>query len=234
MKQAFKLICLPFFFTIIFLSSPVFSQTPTVYYIAVGDSYTVGEAVEKAKTWPSLLINHLQSQNIHLKLVALLAKSGWTTQDIIRYALPEFRSRRPDFATLLIGVNDWVSGVDENTFRQNFSLILDRMLEALPSKDRLMALTIPDFSATPRGKLYSYGRDISRGIRVFNQIIIEECSKRKIKAVNIFTLSQGMKNNRELIAADGLHPSAKEYLLWEEVVYQRALDVFQKTGYFAK
>lgn len=194
----------------------------TIRYVAIGDSYTIAEGVSEEDRWPNILTNHLQRQGIAIELVANPSVTGWTTQQAIDHELPVYEAADPDFATLLIGVNDWVQGVDAEEFRQNLIILLDRMQAKLEKKDNLIVITIPDFSATPAGKQYGGGRDISIGIAEFNAIIKEEANKRSLPVVDIYPLSQKMEGQADLMIADGLHPSAKEYALWEELIFPEA------------
>ena len=103
-----------------------------IRYVAIGDSYTIGEGAKADEAWPSVLTKHLREQGINIELIANPSVTGWTTEMAIDRELPEFVKAKPNFATLLIGVNDWVRGVDEKTFRQRFVTLIDRMLELLP------------------------------------------------------------------------------------------------------
>src|SRR5205823_345667 len=123
----------------------------------------------------------------------------------------KFIASNPTFASLLIGVNDWVQGVDETTFRNRFSYLIDQMMSILPNKKHLLVVTIPDFGVTPTGPKYARGRNISEGLTRFNQIVTEESRKRGLEVVDIFPLSKKMGEDKSLVAKDGLHPSAKEY-----------------------
>jgi len=189
-----------------------------IRYAALGDSYTIGEAVAEDERWPNLLVAHLREAGIEIKIVANPSVTGWTTQDLIDKELPVYREAEPNFATLLIGVNDWVQGFSEGKFRENLAYIMDEMLKDLSSNKQLVIITIPDFGATPSGPKFSRGRDITAGLAAFNQIIAEEAAKRELSVVDIFEVSQGMKDDAELVGPDGLHPSAKEYALWEELI----------------
>src|SRR5437667_11023298 len=83
----------------------------TVRYFPIGDSYTIGEGLDANENFPSLLTAHLNQSGIAIELLGNPAKTGWTTQDAIDNDLPLFKRLKPDFSTLLIGVNDWVQGV---------------------------------------------------------------------------------------------------------------------------
>ena len=139
--------------------------------MAIGDSYSIGEGASPNEAWPAVLTQHLNGNGVPIDLVANPSVTGWTTQQAIDRELPVFRNAKPNFATLQIGVNDWVQGVDPETFRTNFTFLVDQMLGVLPKKNRLLVVTIPDFGVTPTGPKYARGRDISEGIASFNKIV---------------------------------------------------------------
>ncbi len=201
------------------LSSMITHSQKTIRYLPIGDSYTIGEGISPEENFPSVLAKHLRQSGIKIEVVRNPARTGWTTKDAIDKELPLFRELKPDFSTLLIGVNDWVQEVNEETFQKNLSFIIDEMQKNLSKPDHLILVTIPDFSATPNGGQYGKGRNISEGIAHFNSIVVKEAKKRKLPVVEIFSLSQEMKNDPSLIASDGLHPSGKEYAKWEELIY---------------
>lgn len=194
-------------------------QTNLIKYVALGDSYTIGEGARPEQAFPDILVKHLQASGVDIVLSANPSVTGWTTQDLIEKELPIFDHIKPNFVTLLIGVNDWVQGIDSGTFHTNLVYILNHVQATLPDKSKVLLITIPDFGVTPTGKMYGEGRDISKGISDFNDIIKREALKRNLPVAEIFPETQKMKDNPELIARDGLHPSAKEYALWEQIIY---------------
>jgi lysophospholipase L1-like esterase len=198
-----------------------------IRYAVVGDSYSCWEGEKPSDSWPALLTQNLKAQGVDVDLVSNPSVTGWTTKDAIDRELPKFVASNPTFATLLIGVNDWVQGVDETTFRNRCSYLLDQMLAVLPIKKRLLVVTIPDFGVTPTGPKYSRGRNIHEGILQFNQIVIEEARKRGLTVVDIFPLSKKMGQDKSLVAKDGLHPSAKAYAEWEKIIFPAALELLQ-------
>ena len=199
-----------------------------IRYVAIGDSYSIGEGARPNEAWPAVLTRHLRAEGLRIELVANPSRTGWTTQQAIERELPVLVNAGATFATLQIGVNDWVQGVDEKAFRNRFVLLVDRMLEVLGRKDRLLVVTIPDFGITPTGPRYARGRDISAGIAAFNQIMVEEAKKRGVRTVDVFDLSKQMRNDPSLVARDGLHPSAKEYAEWEKIIFPVALELLKK------
>src|SRR5882724_2497764 len=203
-------------------------EVQRIRYAVVGDSYSCGEGASLKESWPELLTQHLRDPGLHVDLVSNPSVTGWTTKDAIDRELPKFVSSNPNFATLLIGVTDWVQGVDEATFRNRLSYLLDQMLAVLPDKKRLLVVTIPDFGVTPTGPKYSRGRNIHEGIMHFNQIVTEEARKRGLTVVDIFPLSKKMGKDKSLVAKDGLHPSAKAYAEWEKIIFPAALELLIK------
>jgi len=198
-----------------------------IKYVALGDSYTIGTGANTEESWPVLLTKHLNEKGINIALTANPSHNGWTTQNLIDKELSICEENKPDFVTLLIGVNDWVQGVDSATFHKNLNFIMDKVQAVLSVKKNLLLVTIPDFGVTPTGAMYSSGRDISKGIDAFNSIIKKEAGNRNLQCVDIFPETQKMKGHTELIAADGLHPSAKEYSIWETLIFPTAYSILK-------
>lgn len=209
------------------IKNPDEIQMKQIRYVAIGDSYTIGEGIDRNKAWPNILVKKLNENGIGIELAANPSRTRWTTQDAIDKEMPVFRKSKPDFATLLIGVNDWVQGVDKNTFRQRLKILIDEMQKNLLIPNNLIIITIPDFSAAPAGMIYGAGRNISRGISEFNGIIKEEAAKRNLSVVDIYPATQKMSENSELVAKDGLHPSEKEHEIWESMIYPVAYDILK-------
>ena len=216
----------------LFSASCANSQTPpmknsdstALRYVALGDSYTICQGATEIESWPVNLTKDLAGKNISVDLIANPSRTGWTTQNLIDRELSVFDNSNADAVTLLIGVNDWVQGVDAKTFENNLNFILDHLQSKLKKKENILLITIPDFGVTPTGKIYSGGRDISKGISEFNDIIKAAAVKRNLPVVDIFELSKQMGKDETLIADDGLHPSAKEYAEWEKII----LPAFEK------
>jgi len=199
-----------------------------IRYAVVGDSYSCGEGATPGESWPALLAQHLKREGLDVELVSNPSVTGWTTKDAIDKELPKFVNSNPSFATLLIGVNDWVQGIDETTFRNRLSYLLDSMLAVLTNKKHLLVITIPDFGVTPTGPKYARGRNIHEGIAQFNKIVTEEAHKRGLEVVDIFPFSKKMGHDKSLVAKDGLHPSAKAYAEWETIIFPSAVELLKQ------
>ena len=193
-----------------------------IRYAVIGDSYSIGEGASERESWPRLLAQHLTAIGSPLELVSNPSRTGWTTADALENELPLFRAAKPEFGTLMIGVNDWVQGVEPKVFRDRFAQLLNGMRAILPNDKLLLVINIPDFSVTPKGGEYARGRDIPAGLTSFNQMIAEEARRRNLSLVDIFPLSQQMRGAPDLVAADGLHPSAKTYARWAGFIFPSA------------
>ncbi|MBA2721149.1 MAG: SGNH/GDSL hydrolase family protein [Chloroflexi bacterium] len=192
-------------------------ETPVALrYVALGDSYTIGTATRApSERWPDQLVAALGDRAPTLDLVANLGVNGFTSSDVIEVELPQFADLDPEFATLLIGVNDVVQGVSPDTYRANAGRILDALLERLPA-ERIVAVATPDYTVTPQGS--SYGDPVAQaaGIRANNEILRKLAADRDIAWVDIHDISLRAADDRSLVADDGLHPSGAQYRLWVE------------------
>lgn len=199
-----------------------------IRYVALGDSYTICEGAKAEEQWPTILTRHLKEKGLDIELIANPSVTGYTTQNLIDRELPVFEKADPTFATVLIGVNDWVQRVDSVKFKKNLVFILDKVQNKLKDPMKVILITIPDFGVTPTGRLYGGGRDISKGIAELNGIIVREGKKRKLPVVDIYPVTQKMTVQEGLIARDGLHPSGKEYAIWEQMILPLAYDLLKK------
>jgi len=215
-----KSIVLPLLF-LVFVSFAHAQEQKEIRYIALGDSYTIGTGALESESWPALLTEYLQLDGVEVKLIKNLGVAGWTSKEVIKYQLPQLKKLQPDFVTLLIGANDWVRQGSAAFFQVDLCVILDEVMAILPDGQQLVVVTIPDFSVTPVGSQYGRGRNISRGIAEFNRIIVREAKRRELLFVDLYTLSQQLGVDPSLVAKDGLHPSAKAYAQWAELIYNR-------------
>ena len=185
-----------------------------VRFVALGDSYTIGTAVTVAERWPNQLVARVED----LDLVANPAVNGYTSSDLIRDELSQLDALRPEFVTVLVGVNDVVQGVPEATYAANVDHILETLRERLPP-DRLLCVATPDYTRTPRGGDYGDPAEQSDGIVRFNAILGEACDQRGIAFVpDIFEISREAADDSSLVAEDGLHPSGAQYARWVDVI----------------
>ena len=202
------------------------AEEADIRYVALGDSYSIGTGVTPKEAWPVVLTEHLKTDAMSISLVANPGRNGWTTVDAQQWEIPVLRKSSATFATLMIGVNDWLQNSTDERFRENFSDLLEDVLSELPA-NKILVVNIPDFSATPKGATFSPGRDIQKGIAKFNRLIAQVCKEKAVMVVDIYTVSQKMRFDPSLISADGLHPSAKGQLLFEQTIYPFAKQVLK-------
>jgi len=181
----------------------------TLRYVALGDSYTIGTSVAEDERWP----NQLVAVEPRLELVANLGVNGYATRDVIELELPQLADLEPEFVTLLIGVNDVVQRVPAPLYRRNLGQILDGLLTQV-GPGRILAISTPDYTVTPSGAEYGDPVRQAAAVRASNAVLEELAGGRLVRVVDIHDLSLKAAGDPTLVAADGLHPSAQQYVLW--------------------
>lgn len=196
--------------------TPEPTASPTALrYVALGDSYTVGTSVSAAESWPSQLVARLGGR---LELVANLGVNGYSSDDLIAAELPALDDLRPEFVTVQIGVNDVVRGVQQASYTANVEVILDALLERLPST-RIVAVATPDYTLTPAGASFGDPAQQSAEIARFNDVLRAAAQARGISFVpDIYEISRQVASDPSLVASDGLHPSGAQYALWVDAI----------------
>ena len=195
-------------------AAPSAQEERALRYVALGDSYTIGTSVAEGERWPNQLVARVGE----LELVGNPAVNGYTTADLITDELPQLDALRPEFVSVLIGVNDVVQGLPDSQYAGNVAVILEELLTRLPP-DRILCVATPDYTVTPSGAAFGDPAQQSDGIVRFNAILREACEQRSIRFVpEIFEISQAALEDPTLVADDGLHPSGSQYSLWVEAI----------------
>lgn len=183
-------------------------------YVALGDSFTIGTSVEPEDRWPNQLIRRLPT----LELVANPAVNGFTSADLIDHELPGVPGWAPELVSVLIGVNDVVRGVDEETYAANVERMLERLV-AQVGPGRVVAVAIPDYTVTPRGADYGEPAQRRAAIERANAVMAGACASREIRFVpDTWEISRRAADDPSLVAEDGLHPSGAQYRLWVDAI----------------
>ena len=187
-------------------------------YLALGDSYTMGESISKKHTWPKQLVDSLKKRNIFLSEPRIIAKTGWTT-DELKKAINDSSLDYPyDWVSLLIGVNNQYRGRDLDEFKLQFeSLLLEAIAFSGNRKERVFVISIPDWGSMPFAKDRDPNK-IAIEIDNFNQIIYEVCAFENIKFIDITPITRNIYSNPNWIANDSLHPSKEQYSKWVEKI----------------
>ncbi|WP_295767871.1 SGNH/GDSL hydrolase family protein [uncultured Mucilaginibacter sp.] len=183
-------------------------------YLALGDSYTIGEAVPAEASFPYQLSAGLTKQQIKTAAPTIIARTGWTTDELIAAIKQRSITQTFDIVTLLIGVNNQYRGYNINTYRAEFVQLLNTAIAyAGGNKRRVFVVSIPDWGVTP----FAQGRDrtqIAREIDQYNAINKEEALKAGVSYTDITPGSRNAATDAALVATDGLHPSGKMYSEW--------------------
>lgn len=192
-------------------------------YLALGDSYTIGEGVDPENRWPVMLSESLRQQGYPFYPPLIVAETGWTTDELMEAIQAAHITPPFDYVSLLIGVNNQYRGRDLEEFRIQFNELLDMAIEFADARpEKVFVLSIPDWSVTP----FAEGRDrsnISSGIQSFNQVVREETAKKEILHIDITGVSLLAKEDGSLLTGDSLHPSGKMYGLWVEKILMKLL-----------
>ena len=186
----------------------------TSKFLALGDSYTIGQSVEVNERWPVQFLKELKTSTSAIDTLQIIAQTGWRV-DQLNEAMNNSDLEAPyGLVSLLIGVNNQYQGQKANSFKPEFIEILERSLKLVDNrKERLFVVSIPDWGASPYGATLNRTQ-ISKEIDEFNSVLKEESEKRGIRYFNITTISRRALTDNSLIASDRLHPSGKMYKLW--------------------
>lgn len=194
-------------------------------YIALWDSYTIGEWVRQDERWPDMLVSRFQSSGVDIALIANPSVTGYTTLDLIKYELPLIEQYHPDFITVQIGVNDYFRWVTLSEFRTRFEYILKEIRRIAPDA-QILIVDIPDYGMTPTGKRTGDPTTIQKGIIQYHQAIRELAKPYSISVVDVLSVSLLVSGDPSLVASDGLHPSGKQYALWVDAIFSIAKEIF--------
>lgn len=201
------------------MNNPPGIKIPTsLRYLALGDSYTIGERVEENETFPALLGDSLMQRHKTVVSVDNIAKTGWSTAQLIAAIAQEKPEPPLDLVTLLIGVNNQFRKLHTAEYRTEFRQLLQTAITmARDNAEQVVVLSIPDYGVTPFAANLNSNL-IALEINAFNAINFEETRKTAAGYVDVTTISRQAENDLTLLAADGLHPSVKMYKLWVDAL----------------
>ena len=185
-----------------------------IKFLALGDSYTIGESVTVAERWPVILANDLNQLDYEVSSPEIIATTGWTTDELMDALEKQQIATDFDLVSLSIGVNNQYRGRDLDEFKTQFIQLLEMAIQyANGNAKNVLVVSIPDWSVVP----FAASRDqqkISQEIDQFNAIKKEETLKRNVTFVDITPISRMAKGSAEYVASDGLHFSGKMHQLW--------------------
>jgi len=203
------------------------SGPETIRFLALGDSYTIGESVDIDQRWPVQLAEALRQRGYAVDEPTLIARTGWTTGELLSAIETQNPSGTFDLVSLLIGVNNQYRGASLEAYRLEFRELL-ALATAFAGGDagRVIVLSIPDWGVTP----FAEGRDreqIATEIDRFNALNREETQAAGARYVDVTATSREAAQDPMLIAADGLHPSGEMYAAWVRAVLPEALAILK-------
>lgn len=213
---------------LLFLSfvNPGYMQNKTITYLALGDSYTIGESVLLNQNFPGQTVSLLKKAGINIDEPTIIAKTGWTT-DELQDKLKTVRLAGPfDFVTLLIGVNNQYRGRSADEYATQFEELLQQAIGYAGGKaNHVIVLSIPDWSVTPFAEnmvnkevVPAHRKKITDEIDAFNAVNERISKQYKVHYINITPFTREAATDQSLLTKDGLHPSAKDYARWAEKV----------------
>jgi lysophospholipase L1-like esterase len=185
-----------------------------ITYLALGDSYTIGESVTENERWPMQLTSRLNEAGFNVQSPKIIAQTGWRTDDLLNAMNSQLSSEKYDLVSVLIGVNNQYQRKSITVFEEELKVILEKAISYSKSgKENVFMVSIPDYGVTPFG-LNSGRENISQEIIEYNLICKQVAEEMDIPFYNITDISLEAETNTDLVAGDGLHPSGEMYRRW--------------------
>lgn len=206
--------------------SPIFPADPTAKtYLALGDSYTIGQSVTEAERFPNQTVRSLRAGNIKINDPIIIATTGWTTRNLIDALNTANLQNNYDVVSLLIGVNNQYQGKSIEEYKTEFTLLLNRAVQYAGNKPaHVFVLSIPDYSVTPFAS-GSNKQKIATEIDQFNAENKKISLQLGVNYLDITSISR--EPNPMLLAGDGLHPSGTQYKRWADLLVPMMKQVLQ-------
>lgn len=198
-------------------------ENPQYSYLALGDSYTIGESVAESERWPLQLAQSLRDRGYKMAVPKIIAKTGWTTENLINGMENNLAVQRDfDLVSILIGVNNQYQGKPINEYEQELRKIFRKAINHSKTMEKgVFAVSIPDYGYTPFG--IAHKEEISAEIDRFNEVYKRVADDFGVDFYNITPISREALNDPTLVANDSLHPSKIMYRRWvDQIVAQVA------------
>jgi acyl-CoA thioesterase-1 len=200
------------------------TKSNPIKYLALGDSYTIGQSVCETCRFPEQLKNRLYNLNNQNSYnLNVIARTGWTTGSLISAINSQNPSSDYDLVTLLIGVNNQYQGSSFSVYEKEFPELVNKAVYlAKGDKTNLIVLSIPDYAYTPFG---IGNKTISIEIDQYNAFAENYCTKNSIVFINITPITRQGLSDPSLVASDNLHPSEKAYGLFVDQILPKAVAI---------
>ena len=192
-------------------------------FLALGDSYTIGEGVNENERWPNQFVEVAYENGLDFEKPEIIAETGWKTYDLLNAISQANFTQKYDYVSLLIGVNNQFNSRSIDEFEEDLNKLMDKMNSLKKSNGNIIIISIPDWGYTPFGN--SYNREvISSEINLFNNSLINFANSNGLRFVDVTEISRRALNESNLLASDNLHPSGLMYLEWAKKIYETWID----------
>jgi len=190
-------------------------------YLALGDSYSIGEALPLAESFPYQTIQLLRKAGYDFQAAEIIAKTGWTTDELLGAISQTIFATTYDFVSLLIGVNNQYRGMPIEEYSSTFEILLQKAISFSDKRnDHVFVLSIPDWGATPIA-IERNPAFISAQIDLFNEVNKTIALQYNVNYLDITEETRKAATDESLLAADKLHPSGKAYSIWAEELVKK-------------
>jgi lysophospholipase L1-like esterase len=200
------------------------SELAPIKYLALGDSYTIGQGIETIESWPMQLGVKLSENGFSVEKNKIIAQTGWETTDLLN-ALADSSLEDYNLVSLLIGVNNQFSNQPFETYTTEFDILLNQAID-LAGPTRVFVVSIPDYGVTPFGS--SNSENIALELDAYNAYAVSKCDSLHIAYINITGISRQLGASDGALANDNLHPSSTQYGKWVEEILPTVLEILEK------
>ncbi len=189
----------------------------SITYLALGDSYTIGESVAENERWPVVLANELNTKGMEVAKPKIIARTGWATNELQEAIEKEEMNDTFGLVSLLIGVNNQYRGYPFEQYENEFVALLNTAIDfANGDSSKIFVVSIPDYGVTAFAANSDTAK-IARELDQYNLYAKTVCEEKDIPFFDITPISRKAKEDLELVASDELHPSGKMYAQWVEL-----------------
>ena len=216
-KNSFVALIAFSFFFFASCSKEVVPIVPPINYLALGDSYTIGQGVDEAQRWPNQLSKKLEENGFEVTNTKIIAQTGWRTSHLMDGIAADTALTDYNLVSLLIGVNNQFWSQPFEIFSNEFDSLMDISSSLAGGKENVFVVSIPDYGVTPFGSNNS--ESIARDIDEYNGYINQKCIELDIPFINITEISRQLGDSTGALAPDNLHPSGTQYAAWVEEIF---------------
>lgn len=211
-----------FIFSISLLLSSFNLQSQSMQYLALGDSYTIGEAVPIEKNWPNILVSQLQEKGFNIQQPKIIAVTGWRTDELIDSIQKQEKELEThyDLVSLLIGVNNQYQNKPIRQYKKEFEILLKKGLsKSKYGAKGMFVVSIPDYGVSDFAKKKEL-KNVAKQVARYNTAAKKIAGKYEVPFYDITPVSKTTEGDKSMFAEDELHPSAKQYQLWVNEFYE--------------